>query len=186
MSKQISAHFTPQKVLLRGVVAEIKHPLWVTAYAYLVWPLYTATVDWCVSQRISERYLLMAGTMIIHTCAYVGFTGFFLACDHFECLQNFKLHRTKAMAPAPALYLKTLFEAAIGQLVFAPITTYFIYDSFKYFGTPEMTAPLPPFFTLFSMFFFANIVNGWGFYFAHRLLHHKALYPYIHKVNGWA
>jgi hypothetical protein len=179
----MSGYFSPERVLLRGVVQEAKHPIYVTIFACLVWPLYQASVDFCLSHEISDRFFFIGGTCIIHTGVYIVSNTFFLLCDHLGYMQSYKMHRTKAMQPAPALYQKTLVDAGIGQAIIAPISLYFVYDVYKYCGVPSMTAPLPPFLSLFWMFFVANIVNGWGFYFAHRFFHAKWLYPYIHKVG---
>ena len=175
--------FSWHAVLLRGVRGEIKISLLTSLFCKLVWPLYTALVNFWEHKGWSERWFLVCGTCAIHATLYVGMALFFYMCDQIEYMQRYKFHRTKAHANPPGLVIRTLVEAFLGQVFVGPVVAYFAYDVFKYCGTPAMGAPLPPFHILFLQFFIANIVNGWAFYAAHRMLHHKLLYPYIHKQH---
>merc|ERR1711977_456183 len=48
---------------------------------------------------------------------------------------------------------------------------------------PNMDAPLPAWSVVYGTLVFAHIVNEWGFYWTHRLFHHRAIYKYFHKQH---
>jgi sterol desaturase/sphingolipid hydroxylase (fatty acid hydroxylase superfamily) len=114
---------------------------------------------------------------------YLGLNGFFWMCDKYQYLQEYKLYRSEEMMPDDELVQQTLFKAAIGQLFTNPIALVPVYHVFKYFGTPEINAPLPDFTTIYLYSFCAEVFNGWGFYWGHRFLHGLEMYKKIHKQH---
>ena len=87
------------------------------------------------------------------------------------------------MGPTESLITRTWIEAFIGQVVTGPLVLYYLYPAFKYFGMPSMDAPLPSFQRQLTVIVVANVVNGWLFYWSHRLVHSKSLYAWIHKKH---
>ena len=125
----------------------------------------------------------MLGTSVVHTVFYVVCNGTFALWDAYGVFEKYKLDRKPHQQPSSALLRKTLTEAAIGQLVTGPLTLYFLYPAFKYFGMPTMDAALPPASALFQFFIGCYICNDVGFYFSHRAFHGKSIYKHIHKQH---
>merc|ERR1719150_539863 len=110
--------------------------------------------------------------------------GFFLLCDHFGWLKKYKFVRKPYQEPSKELMSRTLWEAAINQIVAAPLAGYYVfYNVFVYFGMPNLDAPLPTVLRLWFAFTFSKLFNDVGFYWSHRLVHHPALYGKIHKQH---
>ncbi|CAE7615145.1 SMO2-2 [Symbiodinium microadriaticum] len=120
---------------------------------------------------------------IVHTGTYVVVNGTFAFCDIYGYFQQYKLARKAYMVPKQSLVIKTVAEAAFGQLIINPIATYYLYGTMKYFGMGDLTDPLPGVKEMFTSFCIAYLVNGVGFYCAHRLFHAKALYATFHKQH---
>jgi len=170
-------------VMREAVIEHIRFPILAAAICKLLYPIYAAVVSWWQSHQLSDRLFLVASTMIVHGVMYVCMNMVFLYWDRNGIFEQYKLHRTRVMGPTEALLQKTWRQAALNQLVSSPIVLYCMFPVFKFFGTPEITASLPSFFHLYCFFLVAKVVNGWGFYWAHRLVHSKALYTRIHKQH---
>ena len=108
---------------------------------------------------------------------------FFFFCDKKDLLKQYKFPRKAYQVPKWDLLRRTWIEAFFGQVITGPITLYYIYLVFKYFGMPSLTAPLPPFKTVVGGYALAVFVNDVGFYWSHRLVHAKPLYARIHKQH---
>jgi sterol desaturase/sphingolipid hydroxylase (fatty acid hydroxylase superfamily) len=85
------------------------------------------------------------------------------------------------MLPDDSLLKQTWSQAALGQLITNPIGLVPVYYAFKYFGSPSINSPLPDFTTVYTYFFIAEVFDGWGFYWGHRLLHSVKFYSSVHK-----
>lgn len=170
-------------VLRDVVVKNIRSPILAAAICKLFFPVYMGIVNWWQSYQLSDRFFLIASTMILHGVMYLGMNLVFLYWDRNGIFEQYKLHRTPLMGPSEALMQKTWRQAALNQLLSSPVVLYSLFPLFKYFGTPEVEAALPSFFQLCWMFLVAKTINDWGFYWAHRLVHSKALYARIHKQH---
>jgi sterol desaturase/sphingolipid hydroxylase (fatty acid hydroxylase superfamily) len=120
---------------------------------------------------------------LVHFLAYTVINGSFGLFDYFGLLQEYKLSRRAYMKPSGKLLLSTLLQAGFGQLVINPLALYYLYPSLVSLGMSGLDAPLPDNLTMFLTFCRAYLVNGIGFYFAHRAFHTKAIYAYAHKQH---
>jgi len=124
---------------------------------------------------------------VIHMVLYWAINSILLYIDVNGYLRHFKLDRKgpKQTQIDWTLLKKTWTEALFGQFVVGPLGFYFlIYPCAKYFGMPSSDTALEPnFFKLYLQFVGCTIFNEFYFYWAHRILHHKALYRHIHKQH---
>ena len=118
---------------------------------------------------------------LVHTSTYIVVNGSFAICDIGGYFQQYKLVRKPYMIPKRSLVIKAVVEATIGQLIVNPVATYFLYGAMSHYGMLDLTAPLPRISEMFVTFCIAYLVNGVGFYCAHRMFHAKALYATFHK-----
>lgn len=131
----------------------------------------------------SERLFFLVAVSVVHTFMYLTWNSVFLYWDRNGIFEKYKLDRTPVMGPQESLITKTWIEAFVGQVVTGPLVLYYLYPVFKYFGAPSMETPLPSFQRQFTVYFVANVFNGWAFYWSHRLVHSKSLYAWIHKKH---
>lgn len=170
-------------VLSKAIVVHIRFPILAAVVCKLLFPVYMAVVACWKSYQLADQWFLVVSTMVVHAVLYVGTNLLFLYWDRNGIFEQYKLHRTRAMGPTEALMHKTWREAALNQIVSGPVVIYCLYPVFKYFGTPAMDAPLPSFTKLFFFFLIAKVANEWGFYWAHRAFHSKAIYARVHKQH---
>lgn len=171
-------------VAKKGILSAIRVPVLAMLFCKLCEPFYFAAAGWWMSKGLSERLFVTVGTTVLHILIYTSMNCFFLLCDRRGYLEEYKLDRTPAMGPSEDLLWRTWIEAAIGQAITGPIALYYlVYPTFKYCGSPAMDAALPGAREMVWFFFLAHLINGWLFYWSHRLVHSKTLYARIHKQH---
>lgn len=173
------------QVLFRAAVSILWKSAGVgTALVVLGFPVYEAWLQYCTGTlQLSHRQAFAVLLVAAHSLPYIFINGFFGACDAFGLLSHYKIGRSEAIRPDARLVRKTLFEAFINQVVTTPPTAYFLYPVFLQCGMSTLDSPVPPASRLFPAFVIAHLVNEFGFYFTHRLLHVKELYSPIHKQH---
>lgn len=79
-------------------------------------------------------------------------------------------------------FLPAMLTVAFNQLVIGSVMLYFLYrmDDYAYTGTIRTTPTLWR--IMFDIISF-GLINDVGFYYSHRLLHHKSIYRFIHKQH---
>lgn len=190
----ISVGFTPRVVpkpaypsplnILRIFIFDVfwQAGVWGTLLFMFLFPHYEKIHKYCINTReMSEPLFFCLMTSISHSVCYVCFNLVYEAFDKFELFQKYKMLRKEGWKPRPALRKKLFVEAAIGQLLTSPLSAYYLYPAFKYFGMHDFTAPLPSPASLFFTFTTAHIFNDFGFYITHRASHSSWIYQRIHK-----
>jgi sterol desaturase/sphingolipid hydroxylase (fatty acid hydroxylase superfamily) len=115
---------------------------------------------------------------------YIAVNGSFLLIERFELFEEYKLSRKPIQVPTVELIRRTWAEAGFGQIVAGPLIVYFGYPLFTAtFGMPALDAPLPGLWDMWYQYALAHLFNDVGFYFSHRFVHSKSLYPLIHKQH---
>jgi hypothetical protein len=147
--------------------------------------------DFCAVMRslLGEEYgtdavVFSIFMSLVHTVTYVIVNGSFAMFDMYGYFQKYKLARKPYMTPKRSLVLKALGEAAFGQLIINPVATFFLFQVMKKYGMADLSDPLPEVKDMFTTFCLAHLINGVGFYCAHRLFHAKAIYASFHKQVG--
>ena len=146
-----------------------------TAFTVICFGWYSAIVEAC--SGISDQLLFTLFLSLSHIAVYFVVNAALI----FLPLDRYKFQRQKHQVPSESLIQWTLTSAVLSQLVTSPALTYAIFPGFKSLGMLPMNAPLPSLWALAWTYFLAHMVNEWGFYFSHRLLHMPMLYAAVHK-----
>jgi sterol desaturase/sphingolipid hydroxylase (fatty acid hydroxylase superfamily) len=182
MTVQLDLEYTSANVLLRFLIREIRGPLLAAlVLVYGIGPLWL----WLAEQwPYSERLLFTVAHVLTHEATYVVCNGFFYLCDKYKLLAHYKQPRKDAQQPSAELIAKTLRETMVGHLITQPLIMYFLaWPTFQACGMPSLTAPLPNLLTAYLQLLAFSLVNSWGFYFAHRMLHLPQFYKRFHKQH---
>ena len=156
------------------------------ALTLFVFPFFQRSVSFlraAFGQYGTDRLVFSVIANFVHFGAYFFINGTFGMFDYFQLFQEYKLSRRPYMKPSKSLLLNTLFQAAVGQLVINPVVLYYAYPSLIALGMHSLDAPLPDAYTIFTTYSLAYVVNGVGFYWAHRIFHAKSLYAHFHKQH---
>ena len=135
-------------------------------------------VEWGTDQMIFT--ILLNAT---HSLMYVSWNSVFAMFDAYNVFPQYKLPRKPHMVVKRSLIIKALAEQAFGQIIFNPLLTYKIYPTLVSHGLLPLDAALPPLAAMVRTLVIAHLINGVGFYVAHRLLHSSLLYSTLHKQH---
>jgi len=136
------------------------------------------------------RYILQ---VILHTAAFASSNFLWYLVYHYEpkFMEQFRANnrpwpwqedREKWMK----LLKKTCFILFINHFVVIPVLLVIDYRLEISGSVPRMPYQMDSFpskLELFSQFFFCMIMEDLGFYWSHRFLHWRRIYPYIHKIH---
>jgi len=152
-----------------------------TIATILLYPKYIDIVNFFMSRDIAEPFIFTLLTGIVHSGFYIGINlSFHIFRDH---IADYQFTRKDYQIPTSALVKRTLIEAALGQIIITQLITYAGYYIFKYFGMPQLDAPLPEFTRIILGWIMSIFFNDLGFYWAHRVFHHPILYGRFHKQH---
>jgi len=161
----------------------IRVPIILTMLTRALYPYYITMVEHFYKRGWEDRWIFAVTISVLHTLCYILMGGFYLYCEKTGFLMEYKFKRKKHQIPTRKM-MTTLFQNhLLAQLVTGPIAAYILFPVFVYSGTPSLDSPLPSFFHMYRAFCTSMLVNEVGFYWSHRLVHHPALYGWIHKQH---
>mmetsp|Transcript_9514 Transcript_9514/g.11411 ORF Transcript_9514/g.11411 Transcript_9514/m.11411 type:complete len:340 (-) Transcript_9514:443-1462(-) len=174
---------SPREIAKDAFISSVRQPILLALLTKALYPTYLRLVKSFKGKGYSEKFIFMIFAAGVHTGTYTIWNSFFLFCDHFKLLQQYKLHRKEYMQPSSQLLRKTFYEAFLGQVILGPIFAYQGQAVFKYFGMLDHNSKLQSFTNLVKFFAIAKLGNAFLFYWVHRICHHKSIYKYVHKQH---
>jgi len=127
----------------------------------------------------SERALFTIGTTLVLNCTFWSTCTISYFMHKYNYFPQYRIQGGKM--PTDEQTNKCIRELAITHIILRPIIVWYLYPSFKYFGTTS--TGFPSLKTILLQFIAFIMINDTGFYWTHRLLHHPAIYKHIHKKH---
>jgi len=134
-------------------------------------------LDWTT---LDDRTIFIIGSVGTHVIMFWGLNFLLFICYKFNLFPERRIQG--AVLPSDELRNAALRNCVLNHFLIQPIATYFAYPLFVRFGV-SVRGPIPHW-TIFVRDFAVSIFfNDTLFYWAHRGLHHKSIYKYIHKQH---
>ena len=152
-----------------------------------VWP-------WVLSLG-DEFTLYWVGTAVVNIgiFAFINTIMLFIYTSKVEFFERYRIQRNKPWqwdSPNPRtvarwkeLRTKALLMLAFNNFIMGPMLGYFGWDHAHAAGMSFALDAFPEWHTVTLQIFLFMLIDDTMFYWGHRLLHWKPLYPYIHKVH---
>ncbi|XP_006896718.1 PREDICTED: methylsterol monooxygenase 1 [Elephantulus edwardii] len=121
------------------------------------------------------------GSLIVHEALYflISLPGFLFQFIPYMKKYKIQKDRTESLEGQWKCFKALLFNHFFIQLPLICGTYYFT----EYFNIPYEWEAMPRWSMLLLRCFFCAVIEDTWHYFLHRLLHHKRIYKYIHKVH---
>lgn len=133
-----------------------------------------------MTSQYSEFTLATVFTFIIHETAYFGAFLPWLLLDQIPYFRKYKIQKERPNSGKEMweCFVKLMFNHWVIQAPMILLTHYYL----TIMGY-SMHAPLPKLSTMLFKCLLCFIVEDFYFYWIHRLLHHKSIYKYVHKIH---
>ena len=154
------------------------------ALTRLAYPRFLRLAERLSQQRgWSDGRIFATALLVTHGVVYALENGFFFLCDRMQLLQRYKLARPQGPdVPSVQSQLATVREFVTGLLP-SYFASFLLLKMYERRGAPSLRAPLESPLKMWMDFALAFWFNSFGFYYAHRLFHSKALYARFHKKH---
>jgi len=139
--------------------------------------LWESTLD---NWPYSERALFVTGTALVHSGFFWVPNLILYAMHKNGWMEGYKIQGSKY--PSGQLIRDAFKAVALSHLITQWVGFYFAYDVYKYYGATA-SRELPGLLEVLWNLAVAVAVNDTLFYWAHRLLHHRSIYRFIHKQH---
>ena len=136
--------------------------------------------DFWHSTGLSDRAIFVLGLWLTHIVVFWGYNFFLYICYKYDLFAKQKIER--GVFPAKELVQENIQLLLVNHIFVFPVATYFMYPIFASYGT-QIYGPLPSWSTVLRDFIVSIAFNDTVFYWSHRMLHHPAIYKYIHKKH---
>lgn len=132
------------------------------------------------STGLDDRVLFVIGGVGVHVIVFWGLNFLLFACYKFNLFPKYRIQGS--VLPPNDLWNAALWNCIKNHFFVQPVALYCAYPFFVYCGV-SLRGPIPDW-TIFVRDFLISIAfNDTLFYWAHRGLHHKSIYKYIHKQH---
>jgi len=129
---------------------------------------------------LSERLLFIIGTSASISVTSIFFNLCLYFCYKFDLFPSKRIQG--GVMPDALLIRECISEYILNFLVVRPLVLYALYPYFVYCGT-RVAEPIPSWQYFVRDIFVSYLLNDTLFYWAHRTMHSKYFYKYIHKKH---
>jgi sterol desaturase/sphingolipid hydroxylase (fatty acid hydroxylase superfamily) len=128
---------------------------------------------------MEERTVFVVMALLAHHITFWSWSLFIHLCYAMNWFEEYKI---QTVPYNKELTYECFKKCLINHVLLYPVAIYFSFDLFKHFGM-TVFGPIPGMHIIIRDFVCAVAVNDTLFYWAHRMLHHKSIYKYIHKQH---
>jgi sterol desaturase/sphingolipid hydroxylase (fatty acid hydroxylase superfamily) len=128
----------------------------------------------------SERETFVVTVVALHIAIVFLHLIFLQACDSFGWFRQYRIHEPMLERP---LWIRSIVEQSIKFLFVQPVIGYYILYPLLSSRGMTFEAPYPSIIVVIRDIFVSVLCLDTLFYWAHRTLHSKYLYKYVHKQH---
>lgn len=129
---------------------------------------------------LSDRALFLIGGIGTHVVTFWGMNLVFFLLYRYNLFPKQRIQG--GVMPSESLIRSCVINRLRNHFISQPIALWFAYPLFMWCGI-SLRGPIPPVSIWIRDFIVALVLNDALFYWAHRGLHHKSIYKYIHKQH---
>jgi len=129
-----------------------------------------------------ERFFFTFVSTIVNSGTFWGLNLLLFFVDRYNLLAKYKINPNQWADPK--LVKKATIKLLFGHIFINPAVEYYVlYPAHQYFGMQSDPSSIPSAFTIAWHFLAYMLILDSLFYWAHRMLHHRRIYKYIHKQH---
>eukprot|EP00056_Hartaetosiga_gracilis_P018865 m.12225 g.12225 ORF g.12225 m.12225 type:complete len:282 (+) comp7141_c0_seq1:177-1022(+) len=147
--------------------------------------LYSSWYHWLVVESHWPEMLFYGFVMTLTTAiSFFGLNLLLLVVEKFNLFSSQRIRRPPSTRPASPEFVREAWMYCLALHVLQIVTVPPLLDLFRQRGT-DFNAPITDFSfgTIALHCVFAILVEDFLFYWLHRILHHRSIYKYIHKMH---